>query len=482
MSILNPEYFWLLLLLTPLFIYKNYRDFSIVLYGYIITFLLILIALSRPVIESKPIESEQLLSDVVLGIDLSYSMQARDVEPNRLSYAKEQLLLLVRQHEKSRFGVLGFTTNAIVLSPLTEDRELLKHLFNSLDEKLIMTKGSSVMPALKLARKMSNSKQVNVILFSDGGDEEDYFLEAEFAKKNNIVVNIFLTGTNYGSTLELANKELLTDEFGDIVVSRINNKISKVSQVTGGVTTNNLEELLEALKSQQNEDHKSKTTIVSHIELFYYFIALALMTFILSVTTLKYKVLSFLLLFGINLNASVFEYFEDKNRVLFKEANFNYMAGEYEKALVKYENAKSSKEAFKSLIYYNMGNTLVRLKEFKKAREAYKKSLTLNYSTEAYENLYHIMDVDEQKSMNTGQQKTDKKSSLAKKEQTSKKEKKSGGSSNMKVSANAGNSDVKNDKKSASENLLNLNQGKAKLSSKQYELINKKVIDEKRPY
>ncbi len=123
----------------------------------------------------------------------------------------------------------------------------------------------------------------------------------------------------------------------------------------------------------------------------------------------------------------------------------------------------------------------MRLKEFKKAREAYVKSLSLLYSKEAEENLYYIMNVKEQKSMNTGNQKTDKKSALAKKEDSSKK-KESAGSSNMKVSANSGVADTKSDKKTSSQSMLSINQKKAKLSSKQYELINKRQVNEKNPY
>ena len=128
-----------------------------------------------------------------------------------------------------------------------------------------------------------------------------------------------------------------------------------------------------------------------------------------------------------------------------------------------------------------MGNTLVRLKEFKKARDAYLKSLTLEYSKEADENLHHIKDVKEQKQMSTGKQKSAKKSSIAKKEQSGKK-KKEGGSSNMKVSASASSGADDGGKKTKSEAKVDLNSGKAKLSSKQYELINKRGVNEKQPW
>ena len=474
MSFLNPGFFWLLLLLLPLFIYKDVRSFRATLFGYMLTFIFIVLALSRPVIESQPIQSDEVLSDVIMAVDLSYSMQADDIKPTRLVFAKETLLQLVDAGTKSRFGVLGFTTNAIILSPLTEDTELLKHLFSALDEKLIITKGSSIMPALKLARKMSASKSPSVVILSDGADEKEYTLEAQYAKENSLVVNIFMIGTSFGSTLRLANGELLKDELGDLVVTSANERISQISNATGGVYTDNFDELRDALKSQKNKDFKSKTTIVQNIELFYYLVVMAVLMFLVALTTLKKPLLSFLLLFGITLNAN--------SMTAFKEGNRFYKEGEYEKALLKYEGVKSSNAEIKSILYYNMANTLVRLKEFKKAREAYEKSLTLMYSKEADENLLYIKNVKEQKQMSTGQQKTDNKSSTAKKQNSSSKKKVSGGSSNMKVSANAGSGESKNDKKSASQNMLNMNEGKAKLSSKQYELINKRSPNEKNPY
>jgi Ca-activated chloride channel family protein len=484
MSFLNPEYFWLLLFLLPLFILKNAREFRVTTLGYILTFIFIVIAIARPVIEQQPIENVQQLSDVVIAVDLSYSMQAQDIEPSRLGYAKEILTTLVKNNLQNRYGVLGFTTNAILLSPLTQDSEILLHLFNSLDEKLIITRGSSVMPALQLARKISHSKSLSVVLLSDGADEVDYTKEAKFAKKSGLIVNTFMIGTEMGSTLPLENGKLLEDELGHIVVSRLNENIATISHSTGGISTDSYRELLSALEEQKQKDFKSKSMLVQNMELFYYFISLALIIFLLTVTTLKRALLAFFLLFGLHLEAGVLDFVKNPHVTTFKEANLLYREGEYEKALHKYESVKSSSFAFKSQLYYNMANTLVRLGEFKKAREAYKKSLTLLYTQEAYENLLNILDVKEQEQMSTGQQKSKKNSSIAKERDTTakKKKKKSGGSSNMKVQANAGSGAMKDSKKSEPQNMLNLNSAKAKLSSKQYELVNKRSLNEKKPW
>lgn len=473
MSFLNIESFWLMLLLVPVFILRNHKELSLVSYGYIFTFILLVIAIARPVIEQEPVKREQVLSDVLIAVDLSYSMRADDIKPNRLTKASESLKEFVKANKEFRYGVIGFTTNAIVLSPLTQDSELLTHLYESLDENLIMTKGSSIMPALELAAKMSRSKTKSVLILSDGADEDSYEAEAKFAKENNLVVNVYMLATTYGGTLLKEDGELVKDELGDIVVSRENEAISVIADATGGVYTKSFTEIVDALDSQKNQEHKTKTMIMQNVELFYYFVTLAIIVFLITVTTLKKYVAALLLLLGVSLEASNLEYF--------KNATQHYKAGEYEKALENYEKVRSANPEVKSVVFYNIGNTFIRLKEFEKAKEAFLKSLTLQYSIEADENMHYIRNAHKNKQMSTGQQKTDKKSSFAKKEKSSKKQK-SGGSSNMKVSAPASSGSDNAGKKTKSDPMLNLNKGNAKLSSKQYELINKRGVNEKKPW
>lgn len=482
MNILNPEYLWLLLFLVVAFMKKDFRVLRLTSYGYILSFIFIVLALTRPVIEQEPIKTQELLNDVVIALDLSYSMQAEDITPSRLAFAKTTLETLVKNEQKSRFGVLGFTTNAIILSPLTQDTQLLLHLFNMLDEKLIMTKGSSVMPALILARKMSKSPRVSVVLLTDGGDELNYEDEALYAKKNNLQVNTIMIATKSGGTLRLDNGELLKDEMDDIVVSRENSAISIISEESGGIYTHSLSDIISALHSQRDDEYKSNVTIVQNMELFYYLVGLALFIFLVSVTSLKRYVLPFLLFFGVSVEASILDFAKNENRVAFEWAVALYKDGEYEKALSAFRSVKSSKAEIKAIVYYNSANSLVRLKEYEKARTAYKKSLALHYTKIADENLQYIHGVAEEKQMITGEQKSAKKSNLAKKNESSQKKKKEGGSSNMKVSAAASNGASEKSKKSKQESRVSLNSGKVKLSSKQYELINKRQINEIKPW
>jgi Ca-activated chloride channel family protein len=296
-----------------------------------------------------------------------------------------------------------------------------------------------------------------------------------------MAVNILMLATKMGATLTLENGELLKDELEEIVVSRENDAIELIAKKSGGVYTKDVDEILSALESQRDAVHVSEVTLAQNKELFYYFVAFALVVFLLSSTSLKRRVLTLLLLFGVSMEADVLERFKDKNAVAFTNGVALYKAGEYEKSLERFLQVKSPNAEVKAVVFYNIGNSLARLKEFEKAREAYEKSLTLHYSKEADENLRYIRDVKKQKDMSTGRQKSKNRSASAKQRDSSQKNKE-GGSSNMKVSASSGSGGQNEGKKTQSSPQIDLNSGKAKLSSKQYELINKRQIDEKKPY
>lgn len=481
MNFLNPEYFWLLLFIAVALLKKEalFSRFRVV--AYIITFVLLVIALARPVIEQEPIKSKELLSDVVLGVDLSYSMQSTDIEPTRLGFAKEELAKLVKSEQKSRFGVLGFTTNAIILSPLTQDSELLLHLFSSLDENLIITKGSSVLPVLKLARKISSSKKVSLVIFSDGTDSKEFSEEIAFAKENHLIVNVFMTATSFGGTLKTKDGTLLKDENGDIVVSRENSAIESLSNATGGVYTKELSDIKTALDEQRDASFMQENNIIQNKELYYYFIALAIITFLVATTTLKKWVLAFLLLFGIQLQADLLNVLKDPNKIAFDRGVKLYQEGAYEDALESFAVVKSNNPHIKAVVFYNRANCLIRLKEFTKARVEFLKSLSLEYTKEADENLQHIKDVPDNYEMSTGMQDKKKKSEIAKQRNNSQK-KKEGGGSNMQVNTSSSGSGDGGKKVKSSQSKIDLNGAKSKLSSKQYELINKRVVNEKKPW
>ncbi|MDD5211381.1 MAG: VWA domain-containing protein [Sulfuricurvum sp.] len=511
MSFLTPV--WLLALGVVVAYWMSVREFGYRADGsqkwLLISMAFVIVALARPVLEQKPVSVEQMGSDVIIAVDLSYSMRATDVIPSRLSAAKTLLADLVRSDSRDRFGVIGFTTSAIILSPLTKDTELLAHLFGSLDESQIITKGTQVMSALELARKMSYAKQPLVILLTDGGDEASYAKEAEFARENNLRLSVVMLGTAQGSTL-VEGEGMLKDENGHIVVSSRNDAIGEIVQSCGGkmIEGADASAVRELINQSRSEDFQGKSTVLRYKELFYIPLILALTSFILSMTSLGPKVLKSILvvfaLIGVSANAGVFDFtylygakksYEAKKyersaqlyaHVTTPKAKYNqaaalYKAGKYHDSLTLYQSIKSNDPIFKAILYYNGGNCYIRLKEFENARDALLKSLTLHYTKEADDNLRFITYTQEQKNLNVRKEKKDQLKAEKGASKGESKPAKQGGGSNMKSDmASGGGGDE--GKKVQSDPRLSMSQGKARLSSTQYELINQRSVHETKPW
>lgn len=512
MIFLSPLWFFGLVIIIGYWIGARRYDWRMdgVQKWLLLTVSLILVALARPVITQKPIEVKQSGSDVIVAVDLSYSMRGNDLEPSRLEMAKKVLKELVQIDHQDRFGVIGFTTSAIVLSPLTTDTELLEHLFNAMDENQIITKGTHLMGALELARKMSHASHPTLIVLSDGGDEISYAKEADFIRESGMSVGVMVMATSMGSTLPSSDGEKLKDEKGHIVVSSRNDAIREICDAGDGkmFSPGDTGTLLEWLDSKRAGDYQGKANEMRYQELFYYPLLLALICFILAFTTIGDKVSKklvwLLALIGLGANGQMVDFaylamakysYEDGNfersaqlyskvhspYASFNRANAYYKLGKYAEALSLYRSIKSDDAKFKSLVWYNIGNCHVRLQEFENAREAFLKSMTLQYTKEADENRRAIEGGVEQQTLNVRKEKNDK---FKKEENTptgNSKKSKEGGGSNMKsdTSASGGGDDGK---KTQSDPRLSMSQGKAPLSSKQYELINQRSIHETKPW
>lgn len=469
---------------------------------------LLIVSLARPVLPQKPISVEEAGSDVILAVDLSYSMRGTDIAPSRLEAAKKLLHNVVRSDQKDRFGVIGFTTSAIVLSPLTKDTELLEHLFASLDESQIITKGTDVMSALELARKMSHSARPIVIVLTDGGDEMSYSKEADFVTDNNLAVSVVMLASNDGSTLPTPDGSSLKDDAGHIVVSSRNDAIEEIVHEGKMIRGSDTGAILSLIDDSRQNDFAGKSSVLRYQELFYIPLVLAVLAFMAGFTTMGRKLsrifIPLLGLIGVSTQGGMLDfgyaYLAEKNydqghfersaelyreidgeRARYNRASSLYKAGKYADALGLYRSIRSDDVSFKANIFYNMGNCHVRLQEFGEAREAFLKSLTLRYSKAADQNLRAIAEVKEQQTLNVRKEKKENLAAEENKPIGEKKTSKEGGGSNMKTdTASGGGGDE--GKKAQSDPRFSMSQGKAALSSRQYELINQRSVHETKPW
>jgi Ca-activated chloride channel family protein len=168
----------------------------------------------------------------------------------------------------------------------------------------------------------------------------------------------------------------------------------------------------------------------------------------------------------------------------YNAANSYYKAGKYEKALALYGSVRSSDSRFKAGLYFNMANCYIRLQEFEKAREQLLNSLTLRYDREADENLRFIAEAEEQDHLITGRQEGKKRAQASEAESSeAPRKQKEGGGSNQPSDADAAKGGGGEGKKAKTDPRLSFSkEGEARLSSRQYELINQRSINETRPW
>ncbi len=505
--LLAPQWLWLMVPL--IYMYTKRPELSRYDTYMYIAMSMVVLALARPVYDPHSMQMPIEGSDVIIALDLSYSMQAQDIAPNRLTAAQQLLETLVRRDVNDRFGVLAFTTNAIILSPLTRESELLVNLVRRIDMNMVMTRGTSLLSALKLARKMSQASRPKVLLFTDGGDAASYADAAAYAKENHLQVSVVMLATPLGTTLLQEDGTLLKDASHHIVVSSENRAVEAISRATGGayLVQPDADTLTALLQSQYHEDFKSRTTLMQYGELFYGCIALALLFFMLAHTYLGSsfyaKMMVLLALFGMNTHAGILDtyylyraqqaYTQEKYvqassfflHVTSSSARYNaavsrYHAGDYEEALELFESIRSHRKDFKARLYYNIAVCHIRLKAFAKARENLVKSLTLKFDKQAYDNWLHIYDATE--AVMSLPHRHKKQHDALKQEAASPHISTVQGGSNMNVTATASNGTAEHQKRTASESVFSFAKNRSKLSSRQYELINKRSLHETTPW
>ncbi len=523
MSFLSPHYFWLILVLLLMMLYrrkkkehtiaKPTKQKLLLLY---LSLIMMIIALARPVLDKGAIKQEYEGSEVVIALDLSYSMQAEDIEPNRLEASKAFIKALIQERTHERFALLGFTTNAIILSPLTSDDELLSHQLDLISPELVITKGTNVASVLELSTKLSTLKTRNLVIVGDGGDAKDFSKEIVYADENGISISVVMMATSSGARLRDKDGGWLKDSADHLVISSKNMNVRSLSQATDGIFVEADENAVGAISRWLDGKEKkvSSADLIMYKELFYYPVFLALLFFMLGVTKLHthlFKgIVMLLLLVGVNAEAldkrefstqghgdevNVEQKYLDALETFKKRAmrspqdhynlgNAYYRAGQYEEAIDTYKAVRSKDASLKANLFHNLGNAYVRLEMYEEARIAYKKSLIIAYDKETDENLLHISGSKKHEGLQTGQQKGKKKneSVTAKSSKKEGEKKKGAGSSNMKVSAQAGASSKTKGKKVKNEGQVSFNPSQSGLSYRQYELINERSVHEENPW
>ena len=210
----------------------------------ILCFVAIVFALARPRLGYVWEEKQTGGVDVLVAVDISKSMLASDLSPNRLERAKREIKDLLRILQGDRIGFLPFSGRAFIHLPLTADYKKMAELFlENIDYELISVGGTNISEALNLATNSLTKSAAHksqgkaVILITDGEDHSGKLFEAaENAREKGIRVFVVGIGSPEGAPLQLPGGGFLKDKSGNVVVSKLaETDLVKVAEITGGL-------------------------------------------------------------------------------------------------------------------------------------------------------------------------------------------------------------------------------------------------------
>lgn len=319
----NPEYLYLLFLVLFMFLLylvvkkRYYKRLSIfgnidtlhklmpevlwrkTTYKFIIisiSFIFFIIALARPQMGAKLREVKQEGIELMFVVDVSNSMLADDYKPSRLERTKNAINTLLDKFTNDRVGLVVFAGKAFVQLPITSDYIAAKRFVEYISPGMITAQGTSIENALDVSYRSFSSESKGsraVILISDGENHDESPLK--IAKKmadDGIIISTIGIGTPSGVALNIGGNPV-TDENGNIVVTKLNEEVLKqIALTTGGTyvkasnTSIGLNELVSQLRSIDDREFSS-TKFESYNELFQYFLIPGLLLILLEFMMLE---------------------------------------------------------------------------------------------------------------------------------------------------------------------------------------------------
>ena len=315
MKFATPEYLYLLLLIPlAIVIYqyacyrrkrniKRYGDpeltarlipsysttrSSVLFWISLVALALMIVALARPRYGKGKTTITTRGVEMVVALDISNSMLADDIKPNRLEKAKRLIKRLAEQLKGNKVALVVFAGDAYVQLPITDDYISIEMFLESISTNLVSRQGTDIGAAINLAsRCFTPNDKIGkaIVLITDGenhegGAEEAAKAAAESGKK----VFILGIGTTKGGRIPLSDGNFLRDREGQIVVTKLNEEMAmKIAEAGNGMYLNvdNTNEAQKILSDQLDKMTKDETTTEMYTGYNEQFLYPATMAFIL---------------------------------------------------------------------------------------------------------------------------------------------------------------------------------------------------------
>lgn len=265
---------------------------------FIIAMILIAVAAARPQFGSKLREEKSRGVEMMLVVDVSNSMLAEDFEPSRLERTKYAIDKLFDGLKQERVGVIVFAGEAKVQLPITSDYRMAKAFAKRISPTLVAEQGTSIGKALSMSMMSFSSQSDNsrvMILITDGETHDNNALEvAQQAAEQGIKIFTIGIGTPEGAPISI-NGEYISDENGEMVVSKLNEQmLQEIASTTGGAYVRaskqsiGLEEIVKAINEMQ-QDELTTMRFEEYNEQFPYLLWIAFVLLVLDIFILDRK-------------------------------------------------------------------------------------------------------------------------------------------------------------------------------------------------
>lgn len=258
----------------------------------ILAILLMIVAMARPVIDhgDQVIPLEGL--SAVVALDISGSMRSKDIYPNRLAFAKTKMNALFDAMPTDELNLIAFASTSFVLAPFTSDKGTLKQIVDGVTDEYINMSSTDFTALGEFAAELLKDKEPKIlILFTDGGDKEDIQAFADTIQEHHIALYVVLIGTEEGSPVIDANGKSITQN-GKIAITQRNDALGEVAVESGGAFVvaatgdQNIQKLVETIKSQHQDKEQGEVTIHDREEYFYYPLGLGVFFLLLGFSSL----------------------------------------------------------------------------------------------------------------------------------------------------------------------------------------------------
>ncbi len=297
MTFLYPHLLWLLIPLIVL-LFKGSRKLLNTVH--LLVLILLVLSFSRPVLEEALHQANIEAKDIIIALDVSYSMQATDIKPSRYNFAKATINAFLKTNPTDNVMLMAFTTNPLLLSPSTTDHRLISIALESLNPAYILTKGTSLTTLFEKLETLGVT-QKQLLLITDGGEEKELEALRLSLEKTGVSLTLLALGTTTGTTVTKNDGSYLKDKEGNLVISRINPFLESLATSVGGTYLtassspfSTAKELSKTIKNNHTVTQKVQKMQRSYLELYQVPLALAMLLFLMLHTrAVKYLLLLF---------------------------------------------------------------------------------------------------------------------------------------------------------------------------------------------